>query len=64
MFSTLTVFTKTIVIHDATIFQVSNQLAAVNPGFGEGGTVSGVQIQLECDLLIGQFLHIEVGPGK
>lgn len=26
--------------------------------------ISGVKIQLEYDLLSGQFLHVEVGPGK
>ncbi|OFD87396.1 IS4 family transposase [Bacillus mycoides] len=62
--SSFSAYFRRIRILDATTFQVSDQLAAVYPGSGGSGKASGVKIQLEYDLLSGQFLHVEVGPGK
>lgn len=51
-------------ILDATTFQVSDMLSTVYPGSGGSGKASGVKVQLEYDLLSGQFLHVQVAPGK
>lgn len=39
-------------------------LSTVYPGSGGSGKASGVKVQLEYDLLSGQFLHVQVAPGK
>nr|WP_255292300.1 transposase [Bacillus cereus] len=43
---------------------MSDQLAAVYPGSGGNGKAAGVKIQLEYDLLGGQFLHVVLRPAK
>ncbi|HDX9614925.1 TPA: transposase [Bacillus toyonensis] len=48
----------------ATTFQISNRLASTYPGSGGSDKIPGVKIQLEYDLLSGQFIHVEVGSGK
>lgn len=62
--SSFSEYFRRIRILDATTFQVSDQLAAVYPGSGGSGKASGVKIQLEYDLLSGQFLHVALGPAK
>ena len=53
--SSFSEYFRRIRILDATTFQISDQLAAVYPGSGGSGKASGVKIQLEYDLLSGQF---------
>ncbi|WP_368936324.1 IS4 family transposase [Bacillus sp. SH8-8] len=48
---------KRIRILDSTAFQLPDTFSLIYPG-------AGVKIQLEYDLLSGQFLHIHTGPGK
>lgn len=43
---------------------VSDMLSTVYPGSGGSGKASDVKIQLEYDLLSGQFLHVQIAPGK
>lgn len=62
--SSFSEYFRRIRILDATTFQISDQLAAVYPGSGGSGKASGVKIQLEYDLLSGQFLHVALGPAK
>ncbi|PEQ68117.1 IS4 family transposase, partial [Bacillus cereus] len=45
-------------ILDATTLQVSDQLATAYPGSGGSRKASGVKVQLEYDLLSGQFLSL------
>ncbi len=52
---------KRIRILDSTAFQLP---AFIYPGAGGCSHTAGVKIQLEYDLLSGQFLHIHTGPGK
>ncbi|MCU4837017.1 IS4 family transposase [Bacillus cereus] len=51
-------------ILDATVFQVPNALQRVYPGSGGCAQTAGIKIQLEYDLHSGQFLNVQVGPGK
>ncbi|PDZ46988.1 IS4 family transposase [Bacillus wiedmannii] len=51
-------------ILDATVFQVPNALQHVYPGSGGCAQTAGIKIQLEYDLHSGQFLNVQIGPGK
>ncbi|MFL1664688.1 IS4 family transposase [Bacillus cereus] len=51
-------------ILDATIFQVPKHLASVYPGSGGCAQTAGIKIQLEYDLHSGQFLNVQIEPGK
>ncbi|WP_139057180.1 IS4 family transposase, partial [Bacillus wiedmannii] len=51
-------------ILDSTAFQLPDVFSSVYPGAGGCSHTAGVKIQLEYDLLSGQFLHIHTGPGK
>ncbi len=51
-------------ILDATVFQLPDTFEADYQGSGGSSNTAGVKIQLEYDLLSGQFLHVQVGPGK
>ncbi|MFD0771283.1 IS4 family transposase [Bacillus sp. CGMCC 1.60114] len=55
---------KRIRILDSTAFQLPDVFSPVYPGAGGCSHTAGVKIQLEYDLLSGQFLHIHTGPGK
>ena len=55
---------KRIRILDATVFQLPDAFAGEYQGSGGGSNTAGVKIQLEYDLLSGQFLNVQVGPGK
>ncbi|OFC97069.1 transposase for insertion sequence element IS231A [Bacillus wiedmannii] len=55
---------KRIRILDSTAFQLPDVFSSVYPGAGGWSHTAGVKIQLEYDLLSGQFLHIHTGPGK
>ncbi len=55
---------KRIRILDSTAFQLPNTFSSIYPGAGGCSHTAGVKIQLEYDLLSGQFLHIHTGPGK
>ncbi|WP_141532720.1 IS4 family transposase, partial [Bacillus cereus] len=55
---------KRIRILDSTAFQVPDLFSFVYSGAGGCSHTAGVKIQLEYDLLNGQFLHIHTGPGK
>ncbi|HDR4903197.1 TPA: IS4 family transposase [Bacillus cereus] len=55
---------KRIRILDSTAFQLPDVFSSVYPGAGGCSHTAGVKIQLEYDLLSGQFLHIHIGPGK
>ncbi len=51
-------------ILDATVFQLPDQFVADYQGSGGSSNTEGVKIQLEYDLLSGQFLNVQLGPGK
>uniref|UniRef100_UPI00402A9685 IS4 family transposase n=1 Tax=Bacillus sp. DX2.2 TaxID=3073452 RepID=UPI00402A9685 len=55
---------KRIRILDSTAFQLPDVFSSNYPGAGGCSHKAGVKIQLEYDLLSGQFLHIHTGPGK
>ncbi|PGZ68995.1 IS4 family transposase, partial [Bacillus sp. AFS029637] len=55
---------KRIRILDSTAFQLPDVFSSVYPGAGGCSHTAGIKIQLEYDLLSGQFLHIHTGPGK
>ncbi|EJS62427.1 hypothetical protein ICU_05020 [Bacillus cereus BAG2X1-1] len=55
---------KRIRILDSTAFQLPDVFSSVYPGAEGCSHTAGVKIQLEYDLLSGQFLHIHTGPGK
>ncbi|OFD94488.1 transposase IS4 family protein [Bacillus mycoides] len=55
---------KSIRILDSTVFQLPDVFSSVYPGAGGCSHTAGMKIQLEYDLLSGQFLHIHAGPGK
>ncbi|ANP80137.1 transposase [Bacillus sp. B25(2016b)] len=55
---------KRIRILDSTAFQLPDPFSFVYPGAGGCSHTAGVKIQLEYDLLSGQFLHIHTGSGK
>ena len=64
LFSPYTSIFKRIRILDSTAFQLPDVFSSVYPGAGGCSHTAGVKIQLEYDLLSGQFLHIHTGPGK
>ncbi|MED3238768.1 IS4 family transposase, partial [Bacillus thuringiensis] len=64
IFSPYTSVFKRIRILDSTAFQLPDPFSSVYPGAGGCSHTAGVKIQLEYDLLSGQFLHIHTGPGK
>ncbi|GMG76785.1 IS4 family transposase [Priestia megaterium] len=51
-------------ILDSTTFQLPDVFSLSYQGSGGSSHKAGVKIQLEYDLLSGQFLHIHSGPGK
>jgi hypothetical protein len=51
-------------ILDATVFQLPDSFATDYQGSGGSRNTAGVKIQLEYDLLSGQFLNVQLGPGK
>ncbi|MFC0273972.1 IS4 family transposase [Metabacillus herbersteinensis] len=51
-------------ILDSTTFQLPDVFASSYQGSGGSSHTAGVKIQLEYDLLNGQFLHVHPGPGK
>lgn len=51
-------------ILDATMFQLPDTFATDYQGSGGSSNTAGVKIQLEFDLLSGQFLNVQLGPGK
>ncbi|MDT9027466.1 IS4 family transposase [Rossellomorea yichunensis] len=51
-------------ILDSTTFQLPDVFACNYQGSGGSSHTAGVKVQLEYDLLNGQFLHIHSGPGK
>ena len=51
-------------ILDATVFQLPYTFATEYQGSGRSSNTAGVKIQLEYDLLSGQFLNVQLGPGK
>ena len=55
---------KHIRILDAPVFQLPDAFAYEYQGSGGSSNTAGVKIQLEYDLLSGQFLNVHVGPGK
>ncbi|OAK18114.1 IS4 family transposase [Bacillus wiedmannii] len=52
---------KRIRILDSTAFQLPDVFSSVYPGAGGCSHTAGIKIQLEYDLLSGQFLHIHTG---
>jgi hypothetical protein len=55
---------KRIRVLDSTTFQLPDVFASDYQGSGGSSHTAGVKIQLEYDLLSGQFLHVHSGPGK
>ncbi|MFI8495179.1 IS4 family transposase [Peribacillus butanolivorans] len=55
---------KRIRILDATVFQLPDSFATNYQGSGGSSNTAGVKIHLEYDLLSGQFLNVQLGPGK
>lgn len=51
-------------ILDATVFQLPDYFATDYQGSGGSSNTAGVKIQLEYDVLSGQFLNVQLGPGK
>jgi hypothetical protein len=51
-------------ILDSTTFQVPDRFSSSYPGAGGCSHTAGVKIQLEYDLLSGQFFDVHIGPGK
>jgi hypothetical protein len=51
-------------ILDSTSFQLPEQCAPSYKGVGGGGSKAGVKIQVEYELLSGEFLELHVGDGK
>lgn len=51
-------------IFDATTFQLPDRFASAYRGCGGSSHTAGIKIQLEYDLLSGQFLHVDTGPGR
>jgi hypothetical protein len=49
---------------DSTTFQLPDMFASAYQGSGGSSHTAGVKIQLEYDILSGQFLHVHTGPGK
>ncbi|MGW5951703.1 IS4 family transposase [Bacillus mycoides] len=59
-----TKYFRRIRILDSTHFQIPDKFTSTYQGSGGSGQSAGVKIQLEYDLLSGQFLHVHVGSGK
>lgn len=57
-------FFSRIRILDATSFQLDNSFAGIYKGSGGSSNTSGIKIQLEYDLITGQFLNIYSGSGS
>ena len=55
---------KRIRILDVTFFRLPDVFSSEYPGSGGKVNTAGVKIQLEYDVLRGQFLHVQVGPGN
>lgn len=55
---------RRILVLDSTHFQIPDKFVSTYKGSGGSGQNAGVKIQLEYDLLNGQFLHVHVGSGK
>lgn len=55
---------KRIRILDSTMFQLPDAFAAHYSGSGGSSHTAGVKIQLEYDLLSGNFIHVYVGEGR
>lgn len=55
---------KRIRILDATFFQLPDVYSSEYPRSGGSSNNAGVKIQFEYDVLSGEFLHIQVGPGN
>lgn len=51
-------------ILDSTTFQLPDVFASAYQGSEGSSHTAGVKIQLEYDLLSGQFMHVHSGPGK
>jgi len=51
-------------ILDATVFQLPDTFAIDYQGSGGSSNTAGGKIQLEYDLLSGQILNVQLGPGK
>ena len=51
-------------ILDATMFQLPDTFATDYQGSGGSSNTAGVKIQLEYDLLSGQFLNVQLGPER
>ena len=51
-------------ILDSTSFQLDNSLADIYKGSGGSSNTSGIKIQLEYDLITGQFLNVYSGSGS
>jgi hypothetical protein len=49
---------------DSTTFQLPDDFVSAYQGSGGSSHTAGVKIQLEYDILSGQFLHVHSGPGK
>lgn len=51
-------------ILDSTVFQLPDPYASEYPGSGGSAHTAGMKIQLEYELKSGDFLKVDVGPGK
>lgn len=51
-------------VMDSTMFQLPDSFASMYQGSGGSSNKAGIKIQLEYDILSGQFLNIHTGPGK
>lgn len=51
-------------ILDSTVFQLPDLYANRYQGFGGSAHTAGMKIQLEYELKTGEFLQVDVGPGK
>ncbi|AIW84397.1 Transposase for insertion sequence element IS231B [Bacillus mycoides] len=60
----LSAYFERIRILDSTTFQVPDRFAATYPGAGGCSHTAGVKIQLEYDLLSGEFSDVKIEPGK
>lgn len=49
---------------DSTAFQLPNRFVDQYPGTGGSGKKASIKIQLEYNLSTGEFLNVQVGPGK
>lgn len=60
----LSAYFERIRILDSTTFQVPDRFEATYPDAGGCSHKAGVKIQLEYDLLSGEFSDVEIEPGK